>query len=277
MIELSMHGASASVGVSGDPLNTAIYLDRSAPGVGVDYITRLGDDPFSERISRFIVSEGIGTERIGIQQGGTPGLYAITVSDSGERSFSYWRSASAARGLFGDGDFSVLEGYDLIYLSGITVAILPPAIRRILVDHLRESPARVAFDSNYRPKLWESADEAREITASFWSFCDIPLPSIDDEMALFGRDAAGVVEACRRMPGIGALKRGAEGPLSIGEAVVQDYPPAPRVVDTTAAGDSFNGGYLAARLAGKSQAEALRAGHDLAARVVGHRGAIIPR
>ncbi|HEY0436987.1 MAG TPA: PfkB family carbohydrate kinase, partial [Phenylobacterium sp.] len=49
------------------------------------------------------------------------------------------------------------------------------------------------------------------------------------------------------------------------------------VVDTTGAGDSFNAGYLAARLAGRPAAEAVAQGRALASAVVGHRGAIIPR
>ena len=74
----------------------------------------------------------------------------------------------------------------------------------------------------------------------------------------------------------GALKRGAQGPHSLGEQVTQSYPPASRVIDTTAAGDSFNGGYLAALQTGATQAEALMAGHRLASHVVGAKGAIVP-
>jgi 2-dehydro-3-deoxygluconokinase len=272
-----MQIASATVGVAGDTLNTAIYLKRSAPDLTVDYITRLGDDPFSTRILDFIASEDLGTGRIAIASGGLPGLYAITLGDDGERSFTYWRSASAARGLFGDGDFSSLDGYDVIYLSGISMAILPNDVRLALLDHLRGHPGKVCYDSNYRPRLWDSVENARGVTQAFWDFCDIPLPSVDDEMALFGATEDDIRKKCAAMPGLGALKRGKDGPMSIGEPVSQTYPPAESVVDTTAAGDSFNGGYLAARLMDKSQAEALMAGHSLAAKVVGHRGAIIPR
>ena len=275
MIEMSLNGDRASLAVAGDTLNTAVYLKRSAPEIEVDYITRLGADTFSDRICSFIASEGLGTGAISVDAQGTPGLYAISLGEGGERSFTYWRSASAARQLFADHDFSVLDGYDLIYLSGISMAILPHSVRLALISFLRAKNLRVAFDSNHRPRLWTTSD-AREVTSAFWSFCDIPLPSIDDEMVLFEQDADEVQARCLKISGIGALKRGASGPISIGEPVDQTYKPARSVVDTTAAGDSFNAGYLAARLRGAKQADALRAGHELAARVVGCRGAIVP-
>lgn len=277
MIELSMDGTQAQVGVAGDTLNTAIYLKRCAPGVQVDYVTRVGVDPFSQRIRDLIEGEGIGARRVEMVTDGAPGLYAITTDAMGERTFTYWRSNSAARGLFGDFDFSILSGYDLLYLSGISLAILPQPVRLGLLDWIGETGAALAFDSNYRPRLWESAKIARDITRRYWAAAQIALPSIEDEMALFGEDAAEVEARCAAMAARGALKRGEAGPMSIGEAVKQSYPAAPKVVDTTAAGDSFNGGYLAALLTGQSQAQALLAGHAMAAKVVQHRGAIIPR
>ncbi|WP_299964873.1 sugar kinase [uncultured Roseobacter sp.] len=276
MIELTQQGGAAHLGVAGDTLNTAIYLKRSAPELEVEYITCLGDDPFSGQICDFIGAQGIGCDGIRTIAGGTPGLYAIT-TEAGERSFTYWRNQSAARQMFQDeAGFEVLKDYDLLYLSGITMAILPPSVRAGFLDWLGQGDARLAYDSNYRPRLWDSADAARAVTDALWSRCDIALPSVDDEMALFEQDAAAVTARLRAYGCRGALKRGAEGPLSLGSDVVQSYAPAPRIVDTTAAGDSFNGGYLAALLTGGDQAAALRAGHDCAARVVQFPGAIIP-
>lgn len=276
MIEMSLDGDRAHLSVAGDTLNTAVYLKRCAPEIEVDYITRLGNDPFSERITQFIASEGIGVSQIGIDPIATPGLYAITLNSDGERSFTYWRSASAARGLFADGDFSALAGYDLIYLSGISMAILPSDVRWQLIDYLKAANVQVAYDNNHRPRLW-SAKDARSVTDAFWEFADIPLPSLDDEIAIFGGDQDKVRSRFSKMAQVGAMKCGEAGPTSIGLTIEQDYAPANQVIDTTAAGDSFNGGYLAARLSGKTQADSLRAGHALACQVVGHRGAIIPK
>lgn len=280
MIELSILGQTSQVGVAGDTLNTAIYLKRHAPTYDVGYVTCLGDDPFSDQIEDFIKAQHIQTDTVTRIPGKSPGLYAITTTQDGERSFTYWRSASAARDMFQSDtgyDFSVLETFDVIYLSGISVAILPPEARTALLKWLTTTSITLAYDSNYRPRLWEDKTTAQRVTAALWARADICLPSLDDEMLLFDEDEKAVATRFAQYDCSGALKRGAEGPLSLGEDVTQTYRAAPNVVDTTAAGDSFNGAYLAARLAGKPQADALRAGHDCAAEVVQYRGAIIPQ
>lgn len=276
MIELSMMNEDAQLGVAGDTLNTAIYLHRTSPGLSVDYITCLGDDPFSTRISEFIAGQGVSTSAIREIPGASPGLYAITTSPEGERKFTYWRSNSAARRLFEDGDFDILTGYDVVYLSGISMAILPHSTRVALLKWLSESSVKVAYDSNYRASIWDDVERARQVTTALWQRADVALPSIDDEMELFGETSDEVSARFLAQNTTGALKRGDEGPLSLGKVVNQTYQPACNVIDTTAAGDSFNGGYLGALLSGKSQAEALLSGHNLAAAVVQHRGAIMP-
>lgn len=282
MIELSMAGDTAGVGVAGDTLNTAIYLKRSAPTLDVDYITRLGTDAFSSRIVDFIAAENIGTDAIQRDPEGTPGLYAITTDAAGERSFTYWRDTSAARLTFGTEtgpDFSMLERYDVLYLSGITLAILPASTRDALlrwIQAYRKGGGQLAFDSNFRPKLWSNAETARSVTTAMWGMADIALPSIDDEMELTGEAPDTVAQRFIDLPSAGALKRGSEGPLCLNTGTPHNFPAAEKVVDTTSAGDSFNGGYLGAVLTGARQEVALRAGHDLASRVIGHKGAILP-
>jgi 2-dehydro-3-deoxygluconokinase len=282
MIELSMDGDMASVGVAGDTLNTAIYLKRSAPDVQVDYVTRLGTEPFSTKISDFIASQGVGTGAIERDPDGKPGLYAITTDAGGERSFTYWRDAAAARSVFMTDtgpNFSVLMGYDVVYLSGISLAILPERTRTALMTWLvgfQSVGGRVVYDSNHRPRLWPDATTARAVNAAMWALADIALPSIDDEQLMTGESPGAVAARFVAMGKTGALKRGSEGPLCLETGTSGIYAPAARVVDTTAAGDSFNGAYLGGILTGSRQTAALQAGHDLAARVVGHKGAILP-
>jgi len=290
MIELSDNALpdTATLRFAGDTLNAAIYLRRTLGAEHrVSYVTVLGRDGFSDRMVAFIASEGIATDAILRHPDRLPGIYAISVDGAGERSFAYWRDQSAARTLFDPDSGPALDslaGFDVVYLSGITLAILPEAVRGALLDWIagyRADGGRFAFDSNYRPRLWGSAGEAREWIERAWRLCDIALPSLDDEMSLFCEPdmAAVLARFAGYAPAVGVLKCGAAGPLPLSacDPAPGVFAPARCVVDTTAAGDSFVGAFLASHLSGAGLAEAMQAGHDLAVRVIGHRGAILPR
>ncbi len=273
-----------AVGFAGDTFNTAVYCARrmgSANAVG--YMTRVGTDPLSDDLVAFAKAEGLPDALIARDPSRQIGIYSVSTDPAGERSFHYWRNASAARAMF-DGEVA-LPAAEVIYLSGISLAILPPEARDRLIAALTvlraSGKSQVAFDSNYRPRLWEDVATARRVMTAMWKITDIAMPSIDDEMALHGdateeaviaRFAAGRWRGC-------AIKRGARGPIdpALPPTDLPQFAPATRLVDTTAAGDSFNAGYLAAYLTGASSADRLLAGHDLASRVVGVRGAIAPR
>jgi 2-dehydro-3-deoxygluconokinase len=287
MVELSLSDETpdqAGIGFAGDTLNTAIYLKRNAPGTDVAYVTKLGSDRLSDRMLAMMEGENLNTDLVLRSPTRMPGLYAIATDAAGERSFLYWRDTSAARALFQSPALALsdLASFDVLYFSAISLAILPEENRRDFLHSLaayRAGGGLVAFDSNYRPRLWHGAETARRDVEAAWRATDIGLPSVDDEMALFGDpDADAVIDRLNRW-GVtsGALKCGAKGPRSLDGAPAPDCPPAPRVIDSTAAGDSFNGGYLAARFSGQDQTTALAAGHALASQVVQHRGAILPR
>ena len=275
----------------GDTLNTAVYLARCgrAAGLQVDYATALGDDGLSQGMVDRWQAEGVHTGLVRRIPGKLPGLYLIEVDERGERRFSYWRDQAAARAYFDTPDGATpLEQQaaqiDTLYFSGISLAILPPAGRdRLarLAQALRERGATVAFDNNYRPRLWPDAATARAEFARFTALASIALMTLDDEMALAGEiDATAQLVRTLALPCPElVVKRGASPTLvRLAGAACAEVPTVhvPQVVDTTAAGDSFAGAYLASRLSGMPAAEAAAAGNRLAARVVQHRGAVIP-
>lgn len=288
MIELvHRRDGTMDLGVAGDTFNTAVYLKRALKdsGTAVSYCTALGTDPYSAIIHQALLSHGLETKHIETRSDKIPGLYAVDTDDDGERSFTYWRSDAAARTLFQmpcDVTLSALTKFDLIYFSGISMAILPSDVRSQMIDFIadfRADGGTFAYDSNYRPRLWEDQKTAQAINAQLWQLSDLALPSIDDEMALFGDTSEiEVVERLHRIgANVGALKRGSEGPLDLaGSAVAQNLTQVEKVIDSTAAGDSFNAGYLAAYVQGQTTQQQMEAGHNLAAKVITHPGAIIP-
>ncbi|CAN5200859.1 sugar kinase [soil metagenome] len=284
MIELSQgDGGQLRRGYGGDTLNTAIYLARL--GVGVDYVTALGDDPFSDEMIEGWTGEGVGTSRVLRVKGKLPGLYAIRNSEAGERSFYYWRDNAAARMLFDlpetDHLLAALADYDMIYLSGITLSLYGADGRARLIDALksaRKGKTRVAFDTNFRPQGWPVLDTARQVYRDMLGIADVVLASVDDLTPLFGARMHGeLIDRIAAREVVLKLATPASVVRYDGLDTTVKAEPVGKVVDTTAAGDSFSAAYLAARLHGMAALDAARAGHRLAGAVVGHRGAIVPR
>ncbi len=265
----------------GDTLNTAVYLARL--GVAVDYVTVLGDDPWSDEMVAAWQAEGVGTGLVRRLPGRLPGLYIIQTDPGGERRFHYWRDSAAARLLFDRPDApalaEALSGYDLLYVSGITLSILNETGRAGLLSALDGMRGgRAVFDTNFRPRGWPDHEVARALYRQAFARSDIVLASTEDLALLFGPDGeAELSRHAARAERVLKLARPAVQVTQGGEAVLVEAEPVARVTDTTAAGDSFAAAYLAARLAGRSPAEAARAGHRLAGAVISHPGAIIPR
>ena len=262
----------------GDTLNTAVYLARL--GVSVDYVTALGDDGWSDEMLAAWQAEGIGTRLVHRLPGRLPGLYIIQTSPGGERRFSYWRDSAAARALFAHMPPDSLDGFGVLYVSGITLSIYDGSGQEALFTALSAARARgawVAFDTNYRPRGWPDPDAARRLFRRAFGLATHVLASSEDLRLLFGPHGeaellrhAGHAEIalkldtpdCRLLHGV--------------DDTLISAAPVTTVVDTTAAGDSFAAAYLAARLRGAPPTMAARAGHALAGAVVGHPGAIIP-
>lgn len=288
MVELAREpDGSYRMRFGGDTFNTAVYLARS--GVQVAYATVLGDDPYSAAILELAHAEGIGTQLIARRTGRNAGLYLIEISERGERTFHYWRDRAPARELFDDPDadriVSAMSSTGLVYLSGVTLSLYRPAARDRLADALvaaRARGVRVAMDGNYRPRGWNGdLALARSQFERFWRLADIALPSLEDGTLLWGDDEPTALVDRLRGLGVGEIVVKCEAAPALcadaQESIAVPLPERAVPVDTTAAGDSFNAAYLAARLSGAAPARAALAGHRLAAIVVQHRGAIVPR
>jgi 2-dehydro-3-deoxygluconokinase len=285
MIELRQaSGGLYSRGFGGDTLNTAVYLARL--GIGVDYITALGNDSLSDEMVEVWRAEGIGTTKVARLKGKLPGIYMIETNEEGERRFFHWRESSAARQLMDlsetDDILKSLTGYDIVYFSAITLSIFNPEAREKLLGAIRLARgqgARIVFDTNFRARGWRDRDDVRAAFEEAFATSDIVLASTEDMLPVYPDETdeqliqhVGSTEAVLKLLDPGSIVRF--------EGVLHEVTPEPvtnAVVDTTAAGDSFAAAYIAARLGGVDPVEAARAGHRLAGVVVCYPGAIIPR
>jgi 2-dehydro-3-deoxygluconokinase len=284
MLELSgQDGQNWRMGFAGDTLNT-LWALRALTDRPATYVSAFGDDPFSHDQMAFLAVNGIGVSDSPIIAGARPGLYAITLAGA-ERSFTYWRSDSAARQLASDPAALAksLENQALVYFSGITLAILDLSARKVLFDAVgdaRRAGSLIAFDPNYRPRLWKTVDEAQAAIREAMQVTDIALPTYPDEQMLFGDASPAATAARLGKAGIAEIVvKDGENPALVRHEGTDAQVPAVGLanpVDTTGAGDAFNGGYLAARLAGLPPVEAAKRAHLAAAAVVQVRGALAP-
>ena len=283
MIELSQAGDGLlQRSWGGDTLNTAVYLARL--GIAVDYVTALGGDPLSDEMAEAWQAEGVGTSLVVRVPGRLPGLYLISTDAAGQRRFDYWRDSAPARLLFDlpqtGAIVAALAGYDVIYLSGISLSLYGEDGRARLIaalDTARARGRRIAFDTNFRPRGWPDRALAKAAFRAALRRADMVFASVEDLDLLFGE--GGVAELPTAEPRTEVVLKLAEPAVRIflgGEVETIAARPVDGVIDTTAAGDSFAAAYLAARLAGGDPAAAARCGHSLAGAVVRHRGAIIP-
>lgn len=292
MLELSgeMFGTMRQF-YGGDSLNTATYLTRITQRENIDvaYITAIGCDPLSRKMCSFWQQDGINTDFVLQDPHRLAGLYLIQLDCTGERTFLNWRSDSAARYLLQHPDYSRVATYlsqcDAIYLTGISLAILPNDDRFKLIHQLKtlaKQGVKIVFDSNYRPTLWENQQAAQSAYAELLPYVDLALLTAEDEMLLWhDSDLNAITQRLKsfNIPQV-VIKAGKQGAYTVSaDGQTHHIPTIPikTVIDTTSAGDSFNAGFLAGYLNNKSIEQCCQQGNQLAGIVIQHKGAIIPK
>lgn len=291
MVELQEKpDGSITQSFGGDTFNTAAYMARLGERLGafVDYVSAIGDDPFSEAMAAFWRAQGVSDRLVLRRSGRRPGLYFIKTDATGERRFFYWRGEAAVREAFetegSDALLKALADYSNIYLSGISLAVLKPRSRARLIARLKELAATgvtIDFDCNYRPLLWENVETTRTVYEEVIAFASRVMVTVE-ELEVLGIEPtphAGAAHfgAIPRLETV--IKDGAKPCTLIHGGRVETVPATAvdKVIDTTAAGDSFSAAYLLGRSLGLAPSEAARRAHAVAGAVVQHRGAIIPK
>ena len=213
---------------AGDAFNTAYYLSQlKGQGISAQFFSRAGSDPTSTEFLEFAELHGVDVDYVIRDDNCGMGLYSIDL-DGAERYLSYWRDTSAARQLMSEPQDldQVLKGADFVYLTGITMAIIGPNGRDILLDRLGEISRPILFDPN-------GAEEV--VVKCGGNACVVATP-----------ESNYLIPARKVTP-----------------------------VDTTAAGDAFNAGYIALRLCGTDLQDAATFAHGLSSEVIQTHGALV--
>jgi len=273
--------------IAGDVFNTGIYIKRCVKEqANVKFLTAVGNDENSSEMLAMMTKELLDTNLVYRSKNAQMGLYLINVDNEGERSFNYWRETSAAkqvvRFLSDDLNNPTFENVDSFFFSGISIAILSEGDRQKLwhfILRLKAAGTTIVFDPNYRPTLWTSMNETRTAYAAAFELADIALPGVDDHMVLYNAKNAEDVAGFLEQFSIGEIivKNGSQGMLLSIEGI-RSYvtvEPVKNVVDTTSAGDAFNGSYLSARLLGNTPEQAAIFASKVSGCVIQHKGAIV--
>lgn len=286
MMELKATSAnSMAKSFAGDVYNTAIYAKRWFRDLDVSFLTAIGTDPISQEFESICEKEGINCQAILHSANRHLGIYAISTDEHGERSFTYWRNQSAATqmmSLLTEKELS-LDDIDIVYFSGISLAILSEEAKLLLIEfikNLKSKGAKIAFDPNYRAHMWQDKAQAIHWIEISYAISDIVLPGIDDHNALFGHQSAQEISQYFEQYPVSEMiiKCGSDGVHAFDDhnnAYHLPFIPAATQVDSTAAGDSYAGTYLAARMKGEGIDEAITHAADVARFVIQHHGAIV--
>ncbi|MCB0712825.1 MAG: sugar kinase [Ignavibacteriae bacterium] len=280
LVELSRESDGRyRVSYAGDALNTLFYASRL--GMQTGFVTTFGDDLFTPMIREGIAAEKIDISMTEVLPGRKNGLYFIELDRGGEYTFHFWRKSSAATETLRRCEVDRLTDYcasaTWLLISGITLAVMEE--RERLSDFLARlqniSQTRIAFDTNYRPTLWESSGEYVRAFEEIIPFVDLFLPSESDLQRIWPGLSAEEIANIYHCDQV-ALKQGAEGCLLMWNGKHYQLAPPEQVqlVDATGAGDAFNGGFLTGLLRGWSPEDAALLGMRVAGSVVGVRGAI---
>ena len=284
MEQITNSSAKININFGGDTFNSAIYFSRiSQKKIKTCFVTALGQDTFSKKmISRF-KTEKIDCQFIRTDGQNPPGLYSIETDYEGNREFSYWRSTSPAKNLFkgpkGKKLINDLSYADIIYYSGISVAILNSSQKQNLIK-LGKSANITAFDFNYRNALHKK-NEAQELLKYINGSVNIHFISYDDVVEIFGiSNPNQIFEILNTNKNLILLRFKNSIIYKNNNKEIKSLSlPIIKAIDTTAAGDSFNGAFLALmneenRL---SLEDKILMSHSVTREVIKHKGAIIPR
>src|SRR6476620_7643106 len=265
-------------GHGGDTSNAAIAAARQGARVG--YITALGNDMPGDSFMALWAREGVDASTVIRTDRWLTGVYFVTHDAQGHHFLHYRANSAAAMYSPADLPEAAIAAARMLYVAGISQGISNSAADAVFaaIDIARRNDVKVAYDTNYRPRLWSPARAAAVMHAAM-AQADYALPGIEDVQTLTGlMDPDLMLDFYLRLgPKVVVLKMGESGAyLATPQRCVRIPRHVVPVVDATGAGDAFCGSFLARILAGDAPEQAARYANVAAALKCTGYGAVAP-
>lgn len=274
----STHVNRFTKGISGAEVNVGTGLARL--GFDVDFMTKLGKDPFGYYIDEYLKNEHIGTDLIIFDDEYKTGIQMKGKVEEGDPDVAYYRKGSA----FSTLSVKEVEKIDFRDVQLFHVTGIPPALGKstreavfYLLEKAKSQNCYITFDPNLRHSLWESQEVMIEVLNKIAEYADLVLPGVSEGQELTGKDS--VEEIAQFYHELGAkgviIKDGSKG-AHVSETgkeitLVPGFK-VEKVVDTVGAGDGFAVGVISAYLDGLSLEESARRGNAIGSIQVQHQG-----
>ena len=233
---------------AGAESNVALdLLKLEVPGIDAVWVSRLGDDEAGD----FILRELAGRVQVAARKhpGGRTGVSYLNHLGDGQHVKTYRRKGSAASRLTFDEISPLLDGADVLHLTGITPALSPTSRKTVFqaLRYAKDQDVPVSFDLNYRDQLWTSSD-ARAVVDDMIPYASMFKLGHDEAETVWGkgwspeRYAEHFQSLCR---GVVVVTRGMDGAVAFDGDNLVDQPGLPvEVLDPVGAGDAFVAGFL---------------------------------
>lgn len=254
---------------AGAESNVALGLARL--GTTAAFCSRVGDDPFGQRIVADLTARGVDASLVRVVPGARTGVMFKDPHPSATRVW-YYRDGSAAAGIgVDDAERALGSGARVVHLTGITPALSPScagAIEHAIAGAHRRG-MQVSFDVNLRAALWPDLGTAGDVLCDLARRCDTVLVGLDEAEALWATTEPAQVRALLDSPGTLVVKDGPREAIAFTDGREVAVAPGPvDLLEPVGAGDAFAAGWWHARLRGSNVEEALRLGHECAAAVL---------
>lgn len=231
----------------GAPANVVV----AASGFGMEtaYLGMVGDDAFGRYLTEVLQSRGVDVSGLKISEKVHTTLAFVHLFPNGDRDFSFFRKPGADIMYNADDlDLDAIRGAKVFHFGSLSLTDEP--VRSATFEALkaaRLAGVTVSYDPNYRPPLWDSADEAKKYMLMGLEYADIVKISDNEVQFLFGdmdmeEAARMLVERGAKLAFITMGSEGAAFACSAGSGREPGF--AAKAVDTTGAGDCFTAGVL---------------------------------